>query len=230
MQVVWSVEPDSAVLQLVFFLLFTANQRVLGSGVCVGKSTHKNTNLTLQQSAPSPLPGHCSHKVHPADTQIRETGPCCPGWWLGGGALFVMAPAGICLRCLGRARGNSLGCRHQVTRRMMASCGGVPGERSEDTAVLSVDTRRGKRRRSCHTYKHTHRSSFTSCTRTLSESQIQTPYQLPCIRRHLALQDWVANYVRKEWMVTVWWDYEIRSLWCIYVAWPYALAVQGKAK
>lgn len=72
MQVVWSVEPDSAVLQLVFFLLFTANQRVLGSGVCLGKSTHKNTNLTLQQSAPSPLPGHCSHKVHPADTHKSE--------------------------------------------------------------------------------------------------------------------------------------------------------------
>lgn len=164
-------------------------------------------------NAPSPLPGHCCHKVHPADTHKSEKQPCCPGWWLGGGALFVIAPAGICLRCLGRARGNSLGCRHQVTRRTMASCGGVPGERSEDTAVLSVDTRRGKRRRSCHTCKHkdTRRSSFASCTRTLSESQIHTPYQLSCMRRHLALQDWVANYVRKEWMVTVWWDYEIRS-------------------
>lgn len=226
MQVVWSVEPDSAVLQLVFFLLFTANQRVLGSGVCVVKSTHKNTNLTLQQSAPSPLPGHCSHKVHPADTHKSEKQALVvqgDGWaavpcllWLlrvfvsgvlvghveTAWAVIIRWPEGRWPLVV------EFPANAARTRLCFLSTLGVENGAA---AVTPTNTK-------------THVGQVSPATaRTLSESQIQTAM-------HEALQDWVANYVRKEWMVTVWWDYEIRSLWCIHVAWPYALAVQGKAK
>ncbi|KAG7231875.1 hypothetical protein INR49_010145 [Caranx melampygus] len=69
--------------------------------------------------------------------------------------VFYTEHNGDVIRCLGRAGENSRGCHRQVTRRRMASCGEALGERSEDTAELSVDTRRGKQRRSRHTCRHT---------------------------------------------------------------------------
>lgn len=105
------------------------------------------------------------HRICPGVTHKSEKQALCPAWWPGS-ALSVTAL--VRLRCLGRAGKSTQGCRHRVTRKTTASCGGVLGERSEGTAELSADTRRGTRRRSCHTCKHQHTtqsSTFSCCTR-----------------------------------------------------------------
>lgn len=233
MQVVWFVEPDSAVLQLVFFLLFTANQRVLGSGVCVGRSTHKNTNLTLQQNAPSPLPGHCCHKVHPADTHKSEKQALVvqgDGWAAVPSLLWLLRVfvSGVLVGHVETAWAVVI--RWPEGRWPLVVEFPANAARTRLCFLSTLGVENGAAAVTPANIK-THVGQVSPAVQgAVPESQIHTPYQLPCMRRHLALQDWVVNYVRKEWMVTVWWDYEIRSLWCIHVAWPYALAAQGKAK
>lgn len=131
-----------------FSLLFTVGQR-------------------LSSDASDALSSSSVTEFSPGVTHISEKQALCPAWWPGS-TLSVTALVRLRLRCLGRAGKSTRGCRHQVTRKTTASCGGVLGERSEGMAELSADTRRGTRRRSRHTCKHQHTnrsSTFSCCTR-----------------------------------------------------------------
>lgn len=127
---------------------------------CVSRLTHWDTNLMMHQILR--VRPKLSQNLSWKHTNQKKTGtlssalivtalvPVCVSV-----CVCVSACVCVCLRCLGREGGNSRGCRRQVTRRRTASYGEALYERSEDTAVLSVDTRRGKQHRSRHTCTHT---------------------------------------------------------------------------
>lgn len=143
------VKPDAAVVQLVVSLLVTVGQRGGSAQVCVRWQVHTQKHKPddasdAPRSSSGPNCPSCRHTHKPGETGTLSS---VTAWWCYSFCVCACAR----LRCLGREGENTRGCRRRVTRRTTASCGGALGGRSEDTAELSVDTRRGKRRRSRHT-------------------------------------------------------------------------------
>lgn len=139
--------------------------------MCVNRYTHTVLTQARLQS---------KHKICPGVVRSNQTG--CQS---SASCIFVC----LCIRCPGRARGSTQGCRRQVTRRRTVSGGGALGERSEDKAELSGDTRHGTRCRSRRTCTHTHRRSnkmfsyhkVSSAIKLLQKLFKQEMTQKPCL-------------------------------------------------
>lgn len=184
MQVVWSVKPDSAVLQ--FFsppALYSKTKGAQLRRVCWQVHTQKH-KPDAASNPPSPLPGHyCPADTHKSEAQAFVVQgnawaavPCLLWllWVFVSGVLVgqVETPGAVVIRWPKRRWPLVVEFPANAARTWLSSLSTL-GVENGTAAVTPANTK-------------TH--SFTSCSRKLSASPIHTAYQLSgCVSQHGAL-------------------------------------------